>query len=75
MKRVNSVKVIETLKENGLLDLFFNKPVEIELKFKTNGSALFFVKIIGDTLRNIGYYRFVTKSSSYNETFAHLFGV
>ncbi len=66
--RVNSVKVIETLKDNGLLDLFFNKPTEIELQFKTNGAPLFFVKIVGDTLRNIGYYRYVTKSSSYNES-------
>ncbi len=67
-ERVNSVKVIETLKANGLLKLFFNKPTEIELRFKTNGTPLFFVKIVGDTLRNIGYYRYVTKSSSYNSS-------
>ncbi len=66
--RVDSVKVIATLKENGLLNLFYNKPTEVELGFKTNGAPLFFVKIITDTLRNIGYYRFVTKSSSYNNS-------
>lgn len=62
--RVNAVKVIQTLKDNGLLNLFFKKPSELTLRFKTNGSPLFFVKIMGDTLRNIGYYRYVTQESN-----------
>jgi hypothetical protein len=66
--RVNSVKVVQVLKENGLLKLFFNKPTEIELKFKTNANPLFFVKVMDDTLRRIGYYRYVTKSSSYSNS-------
>ncbi len=66
--RVDAVKVVETLKENGLLDLFFNKPTRIVLEFKTNGAPLFFVKIVSDTLRNIGYYRFVTDASKYNSS-------
>lgn len=66
--RVNSVKIVETLKENGLLKLFFNKPTPIVLEFKTNGAPLFFVKIVSDTLRNIGYYRFVTKASTYSNS-------
>jgi hypothetical protein len=66
--RVDSVKVIETLKANGLLELFFNKPTPIVLEFKTNGSPIFFVKIVSDTLRNIGYYRFVTKASTYSNS-------
>ena len=66
--RVDPVKVIETLKENGLLELFFNKPTRIVLEFKTNGAPLFFVKIVSDTLRNIGYYRFVTNASKYNSS-------
>jgi len=62
--RVDVVKVIQTLKENGLLNLFFEKPQELKLSFKTSGSPLFFVKIMGDTLRNIGYYRYVTTESN-----------
>lgn len=62
--RVDVVKIVETLKENGLLNLFFEKPQELKLSFKTSGSALFFVKILGDTLRNIGYYRYVTSESN-----------
>jgi hypothetical protein len=67
-ERVNSVKVVQTLKENGLLDLFFKKPRELNLSFKTSGAPLFFVKIMGDTLRNIGYYRYVTKESTLNSS-------
>ena len=63
-ERVDVVKIVETLKENGLLNLFFDKPQELKLSFKTSGSPLFFVKIMGDTLRNIGYYRYVTVESN-----------
>jgi len=66
--RVDSVKIIATLKENGLLNLFFKKPSELKLSFKTSGSPIFFVKIMGDTLRNIGYYQYVTKESHLNSS-------
>jgi len=62
--RVDAVKVVQTLKENGLLKLFFKKPQEFRLNFKTSGSPIFFVKIMGDTLRSIGYYRYVTTAST-----------
>lgn len=67
-ERVDAVKVIQTLKDNGLLNLFFKKPSELTLHFKTSGSPLFFVKIMGDTLRNIGYYRYVTQESNLNNS-------
>ena len=62
--RVDTIKVIKTLEDNGLLKLFFDSPQEINLDFQTSGSPLFFVKLMGDTLRNIGYYRYVTTASS-----------
>jgi biopolymer transport protein ExbD len=62
--RIEVVEVIKTLKENGLLKLFFDKPQKITLNFKTNGSPLFFVKLMRDSLRNIGYYRYVTVAST-----------
>jgi hypothetical protein len=66
--RIEVVKVVKTLKENGLLKLFFDKPQKITLNFKTNGSPLFFVKLMSDSLRNIGYYRYVTTASSRNSS-------
>jgi hypothetical protein len=62
--RVDAVKVVQTLKENGLLKLFFKKPQEFRLNFKTSGAPIFFVKVMSDTLRNIGYYRYVTAAST-----------
>jgi len=64
--RVDAVKVVQTLKENGLLKLFFKTPEEFRLNFKTNSSPLFFVKLMKDTLRSIGYYRYVTTGSNYD---------
>lgn len=60
---IDVVKVVETLKENGLLNLFYERPQSLELTFSTNGSPLFFVKLMGETLRSMGYYRYITKSS------------
>ena len=66
--RVNTVEVIKTLKNNGLLKLFFDEPQELNLHFKTSGSSIFFVKLMSDTLRNIGYYRYVTTASNLNSS-------
>ncbi len=63
-KSVDVVKVVEALKENGLMNLFFKKPRTLELTFSTNGKPLFFVKLMGDTLRDMGYYRYITKEST-----------
>ena len=62
-ENVDVVKVVEQLKENGLLNLFFDKPRQLELTFSTNGHPLFFVKLMSDTLRDMGYYRYITKES------------
>ncbi|MEA3227826.1 MAG: hypothetical protein U9P38_02015 [Campylobacterota bacterium] len=62
---IDVVKVVETLKENGLLELFFDNPRELKLNFKTFGSPLFFVKLMSDSLRNIGYYRYITTDSTF----------
>ena len=65
---INVVKVVETLEENGLLDLFFKEPQQYEMTFHSTGSPLFFVKLMGDTLRSMGYYRYVTKESKNDES-------
>lgn len=62
--RVDSVKIIKTLKNRGLINLFFKQPSEINLSFKTDGATILFMKIMSDSLRNIGYYRYITKESS-----------
>jgi hypothetical protein len=66
--RVDVAKVIQTLKENGLLDLFFKKPQEMHLTFESSGYPLFFVKIMSDTLQSMGYYRFITDRAKQDES-------
>ncbi len=65
---VDVVKVAQTLKKNGLLQLFFKKPQEIELSFTTNGEALFFVKMVEDALQNMGYYNYLLEDASLNNS-------
>ncbi len=67
-ERVDVAKVIQTLKDNGLLDLFFKKPQEMHLTFQSSGYPLFFVKIMSDTLQSMGYYRFITEQSKQDES-------
>jgi hypothetical protein len=67
-ERVDSVKIVQTLKDNGLLSLYFDRPKELRLNFHTSDNPLFFVKMMGDALRNIGYYRYVTKESNLNQS-------
>ena len=67
-EQINVVQVVETLEENGLLHLFFDEPQQYEMTFHSTGSPLFFVKLMGDTLRSMGYYRYVTKESKNDES-------
>ncbi len=67
-ENVNVVKVVETLEGTGLLHLFFKDPQQYEMTFHSTGDPLFFVKLMGDTLRDIGYYRYVTKESKNDES-------
>jgi len=65
--KVDAVKIIATLKQNGLLKLFFTKPKEITITFNANAPSLFFTKIMFDTLRSMGYYRFITKEAKMDD--------
>lgn len=60
---VDSMKVIGTLKANGLLELFFKKPQEMQVEFHMSDSAMFFAKTLSDSMRQLGYYRYATRES------------
>lgn len=66
--RLDVIKVVQTLKDNGLMKLFFKTPRSFEVTFSTNSSPLFFVKLMSDTLHSMGYYRFITKNSRLNSS-------
>jgi len=69
--KADSIAIIRTLKANGLLKLFFKKPQKLNVRFVTGGNAQFFIKLMRDSLRSIGYYRFFTsKSRNDNHAFS-----
>ena len=64
--RVDVVSIVEKLKENGLLTLFFDAPQSLEVTFETNGAPQFFMTLMSDTLRDMGYYHYLTESVQLN---------
>lgn len=64
--RVDVVRVVETLRENGLLTLLFDHPKTLELTFETNGTPQFFTALMSNTLRDMGYYHYLTDSARMN---------
>lgn len=54
--RLDSVKIVTTLKDNGLLDIFYKGvPKELKASFRTVQSPNFFLKAIKDSLSDLGY--------------------
>lgn len=61
---VDMVKVAKTLEENGLLKLSLPSVQQVELTFEYGGeNPLFFMKLMSDTLRNIGLSFILTKEA------------
>ena len=64
---VNSLKVLEKLKQDGLLRLDMKVPGEVSIKFKLDFSSFFAIKAIGDSLGAIGYNYFTVSSARNGE--------
>ena len=65
---VNIIKVTKTLKENGLLTLFYPKPLTIKSSFTFDAYPQNSIKIFFDLLRNLGYQFILTSSLKYEQT-------
>ncbi len=61
---IDLLRVMQTLKEHRIITLSLKGSQTVTLSFKTQGSSTFFVKTLADALRNVGYYKYITKSSS-----------
>jgi len=61
--RVDSVKVMDVLKKNGLVRLLYPEPVHLRLAFRTQHEPLIFLKIINETLELMGYNYFLTNNA------------
>ncbi|CAJ99652.1 hypothetical protein [Helicobacter acinonychis] len=55
MGRLDSLKLLNTLKENGLLSFNFDKPSILKIIFKASSNPLAFAKSINNSLSMMGY--------------------
>jgi hypothetical protein len=55
------------LHSNGLLKLRYDKPQEVTIDFKINSNSIIAMKILKDTLKNIGYSYYFTDYLRYNK--------
>lgn len=60
---IDSIKVIDVLKKNGLLKLLYENPVHLRLAFRTMQDPIIFLKIINETLESMGYNYFLTNNA------------
>jgi len=67
-EHLDSVKVMQTLVENQLFSTKLPYKRELKIALKTDGSPSLFVKLMKDSLRNLGYYRYNTLSSDFDGT-------
>lgn len=63
---VDDIKVLEKLKESGLLKLFYKNPQTLNLSFFTKDNALIFMRVINETLSSMGYNYFLTNRALKN---------
>lgn len=60
LNRTDDLKILVKLKENGLLKLFYNSPVEMNIRFTTFENSLIFMSVINESLEAMGYSYFIT---------------
>lgn len=56
--KIDINKVSKTLKDNGLLNIFFKEPRRVHLRFITSNDRLLSLKVISTALLNLGYYNY-----------------
>lgn len=67
--KINIISVVGKLKTNGILRLFLDKPKSIKVSFKGSGNPIFFMKIISDSLQDLGYFKYRVLEAKRDEGF------
>jgi len=67
--RLDDMRILASLKKNGLLKLYFKKPLMLHLRFvaKRNKSIIL-MKIINQTLQGLGYYKYFISEVKQNKS-------
>ncbi len=64
--KIDTIAITNTLKQNGLLKLKFSKARTQSITFDVANNPLLFMKIINDSLEELGYTNYLTQSISKN---------
>ncbi|AII14174.1 hypothetical protein CIG2463D_0308 [Campylobacter iguaniorum] len=59
---LNYDKIATTLRTNSLLNLNYSSPTHMQVTFRTSSSPMLFLKVISQSLNNLGYTYFLTKN-------------
>ena len=65
--RVDVVEVARILKENGLLELFYDEPTMTYIAFSSNSKPTLFLKIINDILQQMGFTYYFIDAVEFSE--------
>ena len=57
----HAIKILETLKENGLLNLFYPDTKSITITFSAKEHPMLFMRIVNESLQSIGYSYYLTR--------------
>ena len=63
---LDNKKILETLKSNGLLNLKFDSPKEVNIVFSSHTSPIFLLRTVNSVLASMGYSYFEVKKAEYD---------
>lgn len=66
--KINVIKIIKVLQDNGLFKFIFKNPIDMSLAFeaKSRDNVLLTIKSIQDALHSVGYGFFITTQAQYS---------
>ena len=59
--------ILKTLKDNGLLELVFSEPSELQITLKAKSKPIFLTRVVNSTLSSIGYSYFTISKAKYDQ--------
>ncbi|MCE3036215.1 hypothetical protein LW135_00010 [Helicobacter sp. faydin-H20] len=69
---LDNKKVLETLKNNGLMSLKFNSPKDVSIVFSSHTSPIFLLRSVNNALASMGYSYFEVKKAEYENNISKI---
>lgn len=65
--KIDYFLILKTLKDNGLLELIFSEPSELQITIRAKSKPIFLTRVINSTLSSIGYSYFTISKAKYEQ--------